>query len=77
LPGGRQATVSSALQKYVRIVLDHTNALNYGLTQEADIVGNLHERAGNHVERSGDLHHGVMGGQRLELSIRGMMNFPN
>jgi hypothetical protein len=51
--------------------------MKYGLTQEADIVGNLHERAGNHVERTGDLHHGVMGGQRFELSIKGMMNCPN
>jgi hypothetical protein len=61
----------------VRIVVDHTNALKYGLTQEADIVGNLHERAGNHVERSGDLHHGVMGGQRFELSNQRMTNCPN
>jgi hypothetical protein len=46
--------------------------MKYGLTQEADIVGNLHKGAGNHVECTGDLHHGVMGGQRFELRIRGM-----
>ena len=37
------------------------------LTKEADIVGNLHKWAGDHVEGPGDLHHRVVGGQGFKL----------
>ena len=35
--------------------------------EEADVVGDLHDGAGHHVTRAAHLHHGVVGGERLEL----------
>ena len=35
--------------------------------QESEVVGDLHERACDDVERAGHLHHGVVGGEGLEL----------
>ena len=36
-------------------------------SEEPEVVGDLHDGAGDDVERPGDLDHGVVGRQRLEL----------
>ena len=35
--------------------------------KEADVIGDLHDGAGHHVTRAAHLHHGVVGGEGLEL----------
>ena len=35
--------------------------------KEADVIGNLHDGAGHHITGTAHLHHGVMGGESLEL----------
>src|SRR3546814_16267861 len=39
--------------------------------EQPQVVGNLGEADGKHVERARKLHHRVMGGERLELVGRG------
>ena len=39
--------------------------------QEADVIGDLEQRGGHRVDGAVAHHHGVMGGERLELVGRG------